>query len=50
MLNGNYVLFYQIDPRLNHKLKGEIEYLICATCKISVEEKLRDIFKFKSPD
>jgi hypothetical protein len=50
MLKGNFVLFFQIDPQFNHKLKGEIEYTISVTQKISIQQKLKEIFAFKSAD
>lgn len=41
MLNGNFVLFFQINPQFNKKLKGEIAYIIIATQKLSIHEKLK---------
>lgn len=50
MLNGNFVLFYQIKPQFNRKTKGEIDYIITATQKLSISQKLNEIFSFKSPE
>lgn len=50
MFNGNFVLFYQIKPQNNRKTKGEIDYIITATQKLTVSEKLNEIFSFKSPE
>lgn len=49
MLNGNFVLFYQIKPQYNKKTKGEIDYLFTVTQKLTVSQKLDEIFTFKSP-
>jgi len=40
MLNGNFVLFFQVKPECNNKLKGEIDYTITVTQKLSIQEKL----------
>lgn len=48
MLNGNFMLFYQIKPEFNKKTKGEIDYLIILTQKLTVTQKLNEIFNFKS--
>lgn len=50
MLNGNFVLFYQIKPQFNRKTRGEIDYIITVTQKLSVSQKLNEIFAFKSPE
>lgn len=49
MLNGNFVLFFQVKPELNRKLRGEIDYVFMVTQKLSIQEKLNEIFSFKSP-
>lgn len=48
MLNGNFVLFFQVKPEFNRKTKGEIDYLITVTQKLTIAEKLSQIFTFKS--
>lgn len=48
MLNGNFVLFFQIKPDCNNKLKGEIDYIMTVTQKLSIQEKLNEIFNFRS--
>jgi hypothetical protein len=50
MLNGNFILFYQIKPQYNKKTKGEIDYLFTVTQKLTVSQKLNEIFAFKSPE
>lgn len=40
MFNGNFVLFFQVKPEHNNKLKGEIDYMITVTQKLSIQEKL----------
>lgn len=40
MLNGNFILFYQIKPQYNKKTKGEIDYLFTVTQKLTVSQKL----------
>ena len=49
MLNGNFVIFYQIRSEYNKKLKGEIDYTIAVTQKLSIKDKLNEIFDFKDP-
>ena len=49
MFNGNFLLFYQIRPQNNRKTKGEIDYLITTTQKLTVSQKLNEIFNFRSP-
>ena len=48
MFNGNFLLFYQIKPEFNRKKKGQIDYLIIATQKVTISQKLNEIFNFKS--
>ena len=50
MFNGNYVIFYQIKPQKNKKMKGELDYTIAVTQKLSVKQKLNQIFDFKTPE
>jgi hypothetical protein len=48
MMNGNFVLFFQVKPQANRKMRGEIDYLVTVTQKLSVSEKIEQIFAFKS--
>ena len=50
MFHGNFLLFYHIKPEFNKKTKGEIDYIITATQKLTVSQKLNEIFNFKSPE
>lgn len=50
MLGGNFVLFFQVKAGCNNKLKGEIDYLVTVTQKLSVQEKLNEIFCFRTPE
>ena len=50
MFNGNYLLFFQIKPKFNRKTRGEIDYMITTTQKLTVSQKLNEIFDFKSPE